>query len=75
MVRLVTPGTHKCPRPSCEQIVPDRTFSCRDDWFALPSELRSRIHRTARLSLLNKDRRQAVLDAVNWYREQDERVK
>lgn len=68
------PGKHYCPRPNCRKVVPDRLFSCEADWFALPDEIRSRILRTARLSLLNVQRRTAVLDAVNWYREKDERV-
>jgi hypothetical protein len=61
--------THTCPG-WCGRQVPNRLFACRDCWWALPRHLQRDVERTARMSLLQPDRRQAVHAARDWYRGQ-----
>jgi hypothetical protein len=50
---------HECPRKGCDARVPNERFACREDWFALPNEVRRKILGTATLSVLAPRRRAA----------------
>ena len=52
-------GQHKCPRKGCQAQVPNERYACRNDWFALPNEVRRKILGTASLNVLAPRRRAA----------------
>jgi hypothetical protein len=59
---------HPCPAPDCSIVVPNRFFACRYDWFRLPPELKQGINRTAKAGMLSPRRREALENALIWYR-------
>lgn len=52
-------GTHRCPRHGCKAEVSNRLYACATDWAALPAEVRTLITRTARMNVLQPERRAA----------------
>jgi hypothetical protein len=58
-------GHHICPKKGCRTEVPDARFACITHWYKLPDDVRAKILRTARKSLLAPERRAAIEAARN----------
>lgn len=71
-------STHKCPRPGCSEQIAFAKLACREDWYALPANLRIDINaawRHSREGATANERaiaagahRGALISAVQWYR-------
>lgn len=56
---------HRCPKPGCDQVVPNSMFACRPHWFSLSVNTRAALTATARLPLTNERRWDIVSDAMD----------
>jgi hypothetical protein len=66
---------HTCPRPGCNVRIDDRLFACRNDWYALSSETRRWIWRSAKKKLVDRDRMRAVKQALTEWKAREILVK
>lgn len=41
----ITASRHHCPAPDCGREVPSSQLACRDHWYAIPPDLRTRLTR------------------------------
>lgn len=58
---------HDCPAPWCGRKVDNHLFACRNDWYALPRDVRDGIWDTVGMSIAEPARQEAVAAAVTWY--------
>jgi hypothetical protein len=60
-------GWHRCPC-GCDGNVPNRVFACRAGWARLPGDLQAAVRRTATRSIIDPERADIVLAAIEFYR-------
>jgi hypothetical protein len=60
-------GWHRCPC-GCDGNVPDRVFACRSGWARLPRDMRGAIRRTAGRPILDQERADIIVAAIEFYR-------
>jgi hypothetical protein len=62
---------HKCARPGCREQVPNGMLACRNDWMALPLEVRQQVRdgwSFRKATGEAADHRLAVLKAIEFWR-------
>lgn len=67
--RRAPQDTHSCPG-RCGRQVPNRLFACGPHWYRLPRDMQRGITGNRRGTDAHW---QAIADAMDWHREQDER--
>jgi hypothetical protein len=66
---VATVTTHRCPARPCAAEVPNRLLACPTHWFRLPADIRREVARTAHLPVNHPQRRIALMNAVNYWKD------
>jgi hypothetical protein len=61
-------STHKCPAPPCNRQVRFEQLACRNHWYAIPADLRSRVW-DAYLGRSTEDHSEVVAEAISYLHE------